>query len=300
MRERVLGDNDRLDLVSLSGEPPISLFIRGPDPRPRERLFPTHGLQRGPLLGLSDGDLSGEGMGFAVSVLRVDGRTIFPGSAVVSLYAPSEEDSSPVVVQVVYSLDRLQTVHLGGGKAVENRRFRLIREWAATVRRRFRRWRAVLECGGGLFKKFGRADCDWAECEPMGTVTVRLAVHRPDARMDIDVDYSALRPESGVLSCLNELDGRLFDCYEDSSGMTLKADQIGPWELTHADEMSLSSPQTSLRYRLRQVEGANLFVGREVRRPDLAWSGLDYEVPLFREGPGRLQYSVWVERSVCS
>lgn len=300
MRERVLEECDSLGLASLGGDPPLSLLICGRDPRPRERLFPTHGLQRGVLLSLSDRDISGEGMGFGVPVIRVKGRTIFPGSAIVRIEESPEEASELVHVHVVYSMDRVQTVHLGGGKAVGSRRFYRLHEWAAAVHRRFRSLRKFLSWGGGVLKSVGRADFDWAESECMGSVSVRLAIHLPEARIDVDVDYCGLCAESGVLSCLNELDGRLFDRYEDSGGVTLKGDEIGGWELVQADEVSLRSVEVGLRYRMRQVPGAKMFLGREDRRPDLAWSGFDYEVPLFREGGTRLQYSVWIDRVILS
>ena len=99
-----------------------------------------------------------------------------------------------------------------------------------------------------------------------------------DDTIKVTVDSTSLGPGCTRLSVMNELDARVFDSYEDSSGLTLRGWRVGAWSPVEAEWARFSASDGSSSFRLGRVESARLFRGREVVPGHLSWAGLAYEL----------------------
>jgi hypothetical protein len=78
---------------------------------------------------------------------------------------------------------------------------------------------------------------------------------------------------------MNEQGAHHFDQYQDAEGVVKQGDQIGCWdEVTTASAAFMSSRQR-ISFKLQQVKGARLYLGRELIGSRLAWSGFGYTFP---------------------
>jgi hypothetical protein len=75
---------------------------------------------------------------------------------------------------------------------------------------------------------------------------------------------------------LNELDGRLFDRYCDANGLILVGKEIGTWEETSSDCVTLIDSRHSVALHLRNVTQSSMYRGREVVPGRLSWAGIAY------------------------
>jgi hypothetical protein len=88
----------------------------------------------------------------------------------------------------------------------------------------------------------------------------------------VEVDASSLRAERFLIA--NELDGKLFDHLITDDSVDVA--RIPPWLEISGDSAKLVSTSLSLGFRLNQVDGCRLFVGREVLGERLNWAGFSY------------------------
>jgi hypothetical protein len=92
----------------------------------------------------------------------------------------------------------------------------------------------------------------------------------------------AVRPlslESGYtqVGILNE-ESQAFNDFADSS-RTLIGAAFGSWVPVQGDWARLRSASLGVEWSAPAIPGAQLFAGREVSAPSLAWAGLDYLFP---------------------
>jgi hypothetical protein len=286
---------ESITLTGLEGDPPVVLFMRSQDGG-FERRFPTDGLQQGLLLRLGDRDLSGEGVGFGLPVAVLGGRTVFPGSAKVEVEHGGVDGSEWVSVRADYDLCMVERLLLGGKRPISSPRFYRLRERSSAVFRSHKRWRPLLAWACDVLNVIGRVRTDYVESPPVGSVSARMLIHPREGRIDVEVDSSGLRLPGATLACMNELDGRLFDHYQDSEGAALEGEAIGAWDPVEADRAWLRAPDLGLGFGLSAGGEARVFRGREVSDGRFAWSGLACVTSRTGADAPPLAYTLWIER----
>lgn len=78
----------------------------------------------------------------------------------------------------------------------------------------------------------------------------------------------------------NEQGASHFDCYRDSDGVTLRGKRIGTWDEVTAQSASLVDSSNKIAFTIRKMGNSRISRGREIEAHRLAWSGLNYVLPL--------------------
>ncbi|MHA2081729.1 MAG: hypothetical protein ACW99H_11350, partial [Candidatus Thorarchaeota archaeon] len=96
----------------------------------------------------------------------------------------------------------------------------------------------------------------------------------------VTMDFSRIHT-SGLqhIYVSNELGGKLFDTYSDSSGINLRGDEIGAWDRIHATWAAFYSSAMDLVFRVETPMGVQAFRGREIIGLDISWSGIIFMLP---------------------
>jgi hypothetical protein len=80
---------------------------------------------------------------------------------------------------------------------------------------------------------------------------------------------------------MNEQGAHYFDRYQDSDGISAVGKEIGIWDQVGAANATFVDLDHQISFSLPQVDGANLYRGRELIGRRLAWSGFGYSFPLY-------------------
>lgn len=237
--------------------------------------YPTCRLQKGLLLAFRDKDISGEGIGFGVPILKSGNKTFFPGSARITTLRESEM----VSVTVDYDLNLVEKKALKG-KNIEYRYFYAITENLSRLHRSYPRIRKMLMHGSNFLRRFFGFETLFEKIDTHGIVGVRYEIHKEEGIIQINVDASGIEKKDYTeIMVMNELGASHFNEYHDSTGLILKGDAIGTWDETFADEASFIDTIHSIVFTLGKVAGARMFRGREFVPGRLAWAGLAYSLP---------------------
>lgn len=233
----------------------------------------SRSIQKGAILVGPGLDLAGEGVGFGLPVAFYGGRPVFSTHA--SLEA-TDGGARKVFTMDAASTKRWSSRLLSGlpgpgalfdGWLMGNLSgMYRSRGFAQVVANGF--WR--------LERSTGAIEHGFAPTRPRGSVSVEYAVAPGTIR--VSVDPSGLSTGCERLCLMNELDARVFDSYDDSGGARLLGWRVGAWSPVDADWARFSARDGSTSFRLRRVEGARMFRGREIVPGHLSWAGLAYEV----------------------
>lgn len=243
--------------------------------------FPTSRIQKGLVLEMGDRDLSEEGVGFGMPVIKLGLLPVFPGSWRIS----AKEDNGFCLIKADFEMN-LKAGTARRGKVINNSLFCLARDIFSKIHRehpRFRKWISV--SSRILKKKLDLGDA-FSEEPTLGVVKATYLIS--DSRIDVELRF----PRVGgcaELIVLNELGANWFNTYQDSNGLILKGEKIGSWDLIEANYASFVDPSDGLVFTLKRVEGSKMFRGRELVTDSLAWSGLAYVLPPFTE---KFSYSI--------
>jgi hypothetical protein len=129
---------------------------------------------------------------------------------------------------------------------------------------------------------------EYLESRSKGQVSVTY--RRSSRGLEIQASLDKLSRE-GLQNIVfaNEQGGRLFNEYEDSTGIRLHDSQIEPWRPIQAEWASLHSRAFGVGFRLNRPSGWHIVRGREVVQDRISWSGLDLSCT---ELPRTLEYLV--------
>lgn len=255
--------------------------------RPR---YPTRELQRGLVLYDDGCDLSEEGVGFGVPVLKRGVRTVFPGA-----FDLTEAGEGPDwQVTATYHLDLIERLTARGGGAVRPRLVYAARDSLAAVHRRVPALRRPLAATSNAVRGRLGWSTTFARTQLVATVPVTYTVRAGEDVVTVAADLTGVPPDAATeVVLMNELGAGHFDRYEDSSGARLAGAEVGSWDEVRAATASFISSRRRLAFTLRRVPGARLLRGREAEAGRLAWAGFGYVV---RPGEPSLTYEVRIER----
>jgi hypothetical protein len=258
-----------------------------PGARPR---YPTGHLQRGLVLLDRGRDLSEEGVGFGVPVLKCGVRTVFPGT----LELTGATEGPDWQVTATYHLDLVERLTARGGRAVRPRLVYAARDSLAAVHRRVPALRRPLTATSNAVRRRLGWRTTFVRAGLVATVPVTYTVRGGEDVVTVAADLSGVPAGAATeIVLMNELGAGHFDRYEDSYGACLAGAEIGTWDEVDAATAAFVSSRRRLAFTLRRVPGARLLRGREAEAGRLAWAGFGYVV---RPGAPGLTYDVRVER----
>jgi hypothetical protein len=238
--------------------------------------YPTSAIQKGPVLVCGSVDLSGEGVGLGTPVAKFAHRVVFPGKVHVN---EQREDSHLSTWVVDYTLNLEEHVTLKTGKSIRNDIFYRLTEWFAGLHKAIPISRNLIEyCNRALRFMWGLSTT-FETTPSAGSVRVAYTADRRYGVLHVRADASRLNKTGCTeVILLNEQDGRLFDRYSDSNG-DLVGKEIGTWEKTDSDCVTLSDSSHNISLAFRSVAHSTMYRGREVAQGRLSWTGVAYVIP---------------------
>lgn len=254
-------------------------------PRPR---YPTSQIQKGILLEYGGVDLSEEGTGFGVPVLKFGQEAVFPGS----WNAAVERDGDYLILRAEYFLNLVSRMKCMGF-GLKSPAFYDIRERLSSIHRSCPNLRNLITSSSKGLRHIlcledtfmpvpaaGFVQAVYKICE--GKILVELKIFNEERCAGFDNKCTEI-------VVLNEQGANYFDAYRDSDGRFLKNEAIGSWDEVFAEEASLMDSIHRIGFTLTKVKGARMFRGREIMDKRLAWSGLAYVFPPHTEN---IAYSI--------
>jgi hypothetical protein len=251
--------------------------------------YPTRRLRQGLVLFADGVDLSEEGVGFGVPVLKRGVQTVFPGG----MELTGTADGPDWQVTAAYRLDLVERLTARGGGAVRPRVLYAARDSLAAVHRRVPALRRPLTATSNAVRRRLGWRTTFEQTAPVATVPVTYTVRGGEDVVSVAADLTGVPDGVTEIVLMNELGAAHFDRYEDSSGAALTGADVGSWDEVDAATASFVSSRQRLAFTLASVPGARLLRGRETVAGRLAWAGFGYSL---RPGPRAFTYSVHVER----
>ena len=248
--------------------------------------FPTSRIQKGLILELGNRDVSEEGVGFGLPVLKLGLQPVFPGSWKLS----AKKSNGQCLIKADFEMN-LRARMARSGKIITSSLFYLAWENFSRIHREYPLLRRWISTSSRTLRK--RLDLKEVFFEEHTLGFVRASYLISDSRIDVELSF----PDIGdctELIVLNEQGANWFDTYQDSDGLVLKGEKIGSWNQIEADDASFIDPADGLVFTLKRIEGARMFRGRELATDSLAWSGLAYVLPPSTE---KFAYSIELRRT---
>ena len=253
-----------------------SLSLRIADRAEGAGGFPTARLKRGLLLFDHGQDLTEEGVGFGVPVLKQGTRTIFPGR----LELAQRREGAVWEAAATFHMNLVERLAGAGGGSPKSGAFYAVRDSLAALHRRLPILRGPLTATSNAVRRRLGWVTTFEETESLGAVTVTYNVHGDEGRVHTTVDPTEL-PAKGVTEVvvMNELGARHFERYVDSDGASLRGAEVGTWDEVAAETASFVCAASGVGFSLGQVAGARLYRGWELVGSRLAWAGFGYRLP---------------------
>jgi len=256
-------------------EMPLGVCLHFKDPEIVPGDYPACRIQKGLVLVLENRDISEEGIGFAVPVLKFGNETIFPGNACVS----TEKDGDISVVKIDYDMNLVERM-AKSSRRIESQAFYRIKEYFSWLHRKYPLLRGILVQSSNSLRRTWGLETRFEKIACAGMVSIVNTVNTKNGTIHVGVDISNVNKERCIeVNIMNELGANYFDSYCDSNGLFLKGNAIGTWDETFADEASFIDSCDNVAFTLNAKKGARMFRGRELVEGRLAWSGLAYRLP---------------------
>jgi hypothetical protein len=278
----------------------LALVTAGPRSGREAGGYPTDGLQKGLLLLDGEQELSGEGVGFGVPVLKRGLRAVFCGSS-----RTTARGAEPAPLTLVYRADRLERLGRRDQAHVAPAPLDLARESLSLVYRHVPPLRRPLAAMSTAGRRLLGVSTRFEETELLAEVAVTYALvaarREHEGVLTVTTRLDALPPTVTEVILMNELGAAFFDIYEEDGRLTRGGD-IGAWDQVTAELARFRSSTTGVWFELRSTPDparpdARLFRGRELAPGRLAWAGFGYSL---RPGPTAFTYSVRFGRDVAA
>lgn len=235
--------------------------------------YPSSRIQKGPVLIYKNKDLSEEGVGFGVPVLKFGHEAIFPGSKSIT----TEKNKDTFVIKIDYDLNLVERMTIRGNKKVESRAFYKIKEWFHGLHRERPGFRGILMPAFNAVSRICCIETRFNEVVSAGLVCVTYTINPEESTVSISVDTSKVKKNGcSEIIILNEQGATCFDRYYDSNGVSLTEGAIGTWDETSAGEATFVDFRDGIEFTLKGIWGSRMLRGREFVESRLAWSGLAY------------------------
>ena len=255
--------------------------------------YPTSGLQKGLLLLDRGQELSSEGVGFGVPVLKRGPRAVFPGSAEITV-----RPGRPHAVAMTYTMDRVE--RLGGRRhrSFLHRPLDEAREAFALLYRRAPLLRRPLLAASNGIRWLLRVKTRFEQTTAVAIVPMTYAAGDLPGDVVVSADLTHLPAAVTEIVLMNELGADVFDQFVDSDGADLRGPGVGAWNQVRAATGSFVAAESGISFTLEsdpdpEAPGVRLYRGREVASGRLAWAGFGYTL---RPGPPAFTYTLRIAR----
>ena len=197
--------------------------------------YPTARLQKGLLLTHDGVDLSEEGVGFGVPLLKRGIKILYPGS----IEMVSSRNGTLEQVTVKFALNLEEKVTLPGFDSAHSNRLYPVKYLLAAFMRRCPALRGLLTALSNALRWIFGLKTVFEKAEFSTNVIMIYTVDRQAGTLTIDIDTKNLSG-NGITEVfvLNEQGARYFDVYRDSSGTLLRGEAIGCWDKVTAEQAS--------------------------------------------------------------
>jgi hypothetical protein len=240
-----------------------------PDSRPYNLKVAQ--LQKGIVLVFKGKDLVEEGVGMGVPVAVYSDETYFASTAELSR---DYEGGKGVTKR--FFMDSVSRKSWKINRIVNSRIYRMVSRLSAGIYRDYPFSRRVIFPLMMLRNKL-RIRTTYAKASSRGEIAVTYSVEQ--GNLGIRANFLRLNRRSlRKIVLLNEQGASFFRRFRDSEGLDLVGDKIGAWDHVKGEWASLSDIGGGLSFRVKQLSGSRLFVGREFVKGHLAWTGMGYEV----------------------
>lgn len=256
-------------MIALAGG--ISLRIREPDKE--KQSYSSCRIQKGLLLFQGKKDLSEEGIGFGVPILKFGEKTIFPGRG----YIEFKEHADSTHVMIDYDLNLAETIAIKGRK-IENRTIYSIKESLSRLHRKYPFSRKLLTESSNALRRWLDIETGFEEVASLGLAGMKYTI-TTDGMINVRADLSRINKEGCTrIMIMNEQGANFFDTYYDSKGTILPGDAIGSWQETSCDKVSFIHSIYDMAFTLSKIDGSKMFYGRELVGNRLSWAGIAYSI----------------------
>jgi hypothetical protein len=245
----------------------------------------TSRIQKGLVLEVEDRDLSEEGVGFGLPVLKLGLQPLFPGSWSMS----AKEENGLCLIEADFEMNLRARVALQG-KIINNGLFCSAWETFCKIHRDYPRLRGLMSLSSRNLKK--KLDLKDVFSEELTLGFVRASYVVSGSSIDVELRFPRIS-DCTELIVLNEQGANWFDTYQDSNGLILTGERIGSWDQIEATHASFVDTVDGIMFTLKRAEGAKMYRGREFADGSLAWSGLAYVLPPWTE---KFTYSIELGR----
>lgn len=252
--------------------------------------YPTRRLQPGLVLFDKGQDLSEEGVGFGVPILKRGVQTVFAGGIELTVASEGPEWE----VTAVYHMDLIERLVARGGGAVRPRLVYAAKDSLAALHRRVPALRRPLTATSSAVRRRLGWATTYVPAGLVASVPVTYSGREGEGVFTVSADLSDV-PAGAITEVvlMNELGAGHFDRYADSAGASRTGEAIGTWDEVAAATASFVSSRRGVSFTVAQVPGALLLRGREAIGDRLAWAGFGYSL---RPGPSVFAFEVRVER----
>jgi hypothetical protein len=239
--------------------------------------YPSASLQKGLLLYHNDLDLTEEGVGLGVPVIKQGIKTIFPGDIELS----SQHNDTRWKITALYKLNLEERVGKKGQKPVKIGLIYKIQNSLAAIYRRIPSSRQILTTLSNTIRRVFHWETQYSKSNCKLEVKITYTIQTQTGSIKVNVDIANLsRDLITEVVLMNEQGANYFDRYQDSNGEYLKGKDINAWQEVSAGCAAFLCVAKKVAFSLKQIEGAKLFRGRELVMTRLAWSGFGYSIPL--------------------
>jgi hypothetical protein len=257
-----------LEKIAIKGN--ISLMVGGSCKI--QNNYASSMILKGLLLAIDEKDLSEEGIGFGVPILKFKNNEIFPGNAQITIVRAGDK----TVVTVDYDLNLVESMAVKGNK-IDNMAFYRIKDSLSCLHRNIPRFRKILTQASNALRRSFNLETRFMQVTSSGIVRVIYIIQTGNIHVNVDIGGINKNGCTEIM-LMNEQGASYFDIYHDSNGAFLKENSIGTWNETFADEAYFRDSFHGIEFMLQKVDGAKMFRGREYSPGRLAWSGLAYSI----------------------
>ena len=238
--------------------------------------YPTGKIQKGLILLYEGQELSEEGVGFGVPIIKRGLQTIFPG----------EVDVSPLGGSFIHGMHARYKMNLEekiiktGSGTINNPSLYHGKNFLAAAIRDLPYLRRLLTYISTLLRSWFSLETTYETSNFSMDLSLTYSIDPETGRIEVELDgqdYDELGITEVVV--MNEQGAHHFDQYQDSDGISAVGKEIGCWDQVRAADASFVDLKHHISFSLPQVDGAKLYRGRESIGKRLAWSGFGYSFP---------------------
>ena len=252
--------------------------------KPEPRQGKSSPIQKGliPRIQGEGADLCGEGLGFGTPILQYRRDFYFPGSSTVTKFENEKVSHWEKVFQfnLIERKQQLSSSNIAAFSWTLPRLHNLI--YKTSPGRQFLKFVAILS--DLLFFRVVRknfAPQFFIPVKSRGTSRSRFNLINDDGLLEIEFFFESIdRNHLESIYLANELGGREFTEYFDSTGLHLVRNQIEPWAKITGRWAVFFASTLDVGFRVEIPDEIVAYRGREVfEQPEIFWSGIILKLP---------------------